>query len=65
MLVLTRKAGEQIVIGDGVRLTVVGIGPGRVKIGVEAPPDVRIDRAEVHERVMAAAGPKPAAGPGR
>ncbi|MBX9582497.1 MAG: carbon storage regulator [Gemmataceae bacterium] len=52
MLVLTRKPGEQIVIGHGIRVTVVSVGPGRVKIGVEAPPEVRVDRAEIHEKVL-------------
>lgn len=52
MLVLTRRPGESIVIGNGIKLTVVTVGPGRVKIGVEAPPSVRIDRAEVHERIV-------------
>ena len=50
MLVLTRKIGEQIIIGDNVRVTVVGVGPGRVKIGIEAPPHVSIDRQEVHAK---------------
>jgi carbon storage regulator CsrA len=59
MLVLTRKPGEQIVIGNTIRITVVAVGHGRVKIGVEAPPDVSIDRQEVHARkqLEAAAGP--------
>ena len=52
MLVLTRRPGEQIVIGDGIRLTVVSVGPGRVKIGIEAPPHVRIDRQEIHEKIQ-------------
>lgn len=52
MLVLTRRPGESIVIGDGIKLTVVTIGPGRVKIGVEAPSHVRIDREEVHARIQ-------------
>jgi carbon storage regulator len=52
MLVLTRKPGESIVIGNGIRLTVVNVGPGRVKIGIEAPPNVRIDREEVHARIV-------------
>ena len=52
MLVLTRRPGEQIVIGNNVRLTVVSVGPGRVKIGIEAPPDVRIDRQEIHEKIQ-------------
>lgn len=50
MLVLTRKIGEQIIIGDNVRVTVVSVGPGRVKIGIEAPPSVSVDRQEVYEK---------------
>lgn len=52
MLVLTRKPGEQIVVGNSIRITVVSIGQGRVKIGVEAPPNVSIDRQEVHDRKL-------------
>lgn len=51
MLVLTRRIGEQIVIGNEIRVTIVNVGPGRVKIGIEAPHNVRVDRAEVHERI--------------
>lgn len=50
MLVLTRKPNEDIIIGDNIRITVVEIAPGRVKIGVSAPKSVRVDRAEVHEK---------------
>jgi carbon storage regulator len=50
MLVLTRKPGEQIMIGDAIKITVVSVGHGRVKIGVEAPANVAIDRQEVYER---------------
>jgi carbon storage regulator len=52
MLVLTRRPGESIVIGNGIKLTVVSVGPGRVKIGIEAPPNVRIDREEIHARIQ-------------
>jgi carbon storage regulator len=52
MLVLTRRPGEQIIIGDDIRLTVVSLGPGRVKIGIDAPPNVRIDREEVHQKIQ-------------
>jgi carbon storage regulator len=52
MLVLTRRTGESIIIGNGIKLTVVNIGPGRVKIGIEAPPSVRVDREEIHSRIM-------------
>jgi len=50
MLVLTRKPGEQIVIAGNIRVTVVSLGQGRVKIGVEAPTDVTIDRQEIFEK---------------
>jgi carbon storage regulator len=60
MLVLTRKPGETIIIADNIRITVVGVGPGRVKIGIEAPPSVKVDRQEVHEKRQAEAAPPPA-----
>ena len=50
MLVLTRKVGEEIVIGDNIRLAVVDIRGGTVRIGVSAPKEVRVDRQEVHEK---------------
>lgn len=50
MLVLTRKIGEQLIIGDNIKVTVVSLGPGRVKIGIEAPSSVTIDRQEIHDR---------------
>ena len=52
MLVLSRKIGEQIVIGEGeraVRLTVVEIRGDKVRLAFVAPKDVRIDRLETHE----------------
>jgi carbon storage regulator len=52
MLVLTRRQGESIIIGEGIKLTVVSVGPGRVKIGITAPPDVRINREEIHSRIQ-------------
>jgi len=52
MLVLSRKATEAIVINDTVRVTVVGIKGDRVRLGVEAPPEVTVDRGEVHDRRM-------------
>ena len=50
MLVLMRRVGESIVIDGGIRVTVVSVQGERVRIGIEAPPDVRVDRQEVHER---------------
>lgn len=65
MLVLTRKSGESVVIDGNIKLTVVQIAPGRVKIGIEAPTSVSIDRAEVAARKEAdAAEPSAVVGPG-
>ena len=52
MLVLSRKPNEAIVINDTVRVTVVAIKGDRVRLGIEAPRDVCVDRAEVHARRM-------------
>ena len=51
MLILTRKAGEKIRIGDDITIHVVDIGKGNVRIGVDAPKDVAIMRNEVVERI--------------
>jgi carbon storage regulator len=50
MLVLTRRIGETIVIDNTVRITVLEMKGDRVRLGVSAPPDVVVDRQEVHER---------------
>ena len=48
MLVLTRKKSEMIRIGDNVVVKVISTGNGKVKIGIEAPDDVRVVRAELN-----------------
>lgn len=50
MLVLSRKTGESIQIGSDIRVIVVSVSNGRVKLGFEAPDDVRILRSEVKDR---------------
>ena len=50
MLVLTRRIGEEIVIDDHIRVTIVSIDGGKVRVGITAPPEIRVDRQEVHER---------------
>jgi carbon storage regulator len=50
MLVLTRKVGEKVVIGDDIVVTVVEIRNGQVRLGIEAPDDVSVDRLEVRRR---------------
>lgn len=53
MLVLTRKSGESIHIGDGIVITVVEIDAKSCRIGIEAPGNVPVYRAEVYERIQA------------
>ncbi len=47
MLVLSRKVGERILIGDKIAITVVKIGHGGVRVGVEAPPEMAVVREEL------------------
>ena len=50
MLVLSRKVGEEIVIGGNIRIKVVEIRGGKVRLGIVAPRDVPVDRQEIHEK---------------
>lgn len=52
MLILTRKIGERLMIGDDVHITVLGVKGGQVRIGVHAPPNVSIHREEIYERIQ-------------
>jgi carbon storage regulator len=56
MLVLTRRIGEEIIIADNIRVTVLAIRGGQIKLGLSAPPSVHVVRAEL---VAADAGTKP------
>jgi carbon storage regulator len=47
MLVLTRRTGEEVVIGEDIRVTVLAVRGGRIRLGIAAPPGVLIRRAEV------------------
>lgn len=50
MLILTRRTGETLCIGDDVEVTVLGTKGNQVRIGVSAPRDVTVDRSEIRER---------------
>lgn len=54
MLVLSRKAGEEILIGDEVRLQVVDIRGDKVRLGIEAPKELPVHRREVYEAIQRA-----------
>jgi len=51
MLILTRRVGETLVIGEDVTVTVLGIKGNQVRIGVKAPKDVTVHREEIFERI--------------
>lgn len=51
MLVLGRKPGESVRVGDGIRITVLSSAGGQVRIGIEAPSRVPVHREEVYERI--------------
>ena len=53
MLVLTRRLGESIVVDGNIRVTIVSINGSKVRVAVTAPPEVSVNRLEVHERIRA------------
>lgn len=51
MLILTRRMGEKIVIGNEIEITVLGMKGNMVKLGIKAPKDVTVHREEVYQRI--------------
>jgi len=51
MLILTRRVGETLMIGDEVTVTVLGVKGNQVRLGVNAPKDVAVHREEIYERI--------------
>jgi len=52
MLILTRRVGESLVIGDSIKVTVISAHGNQVKIGVDAPNDVPVHREEIYKRIQ-------------
>ncbi|AGI32521.1 TPA: carbon storage regulator CsrA [Mannheimia haemolytica] len=53
MLILTRKIGEVLLVGDDVEITVLSIRGNQVKLGVNAPKEISVHRREIYERIKA------------
>jgi carbon storage regulator len=71
MLILTRRVGETVVIGDDVQVTVLGVKGNQVRLGVTAPRDVTVHRLEIYDRIQKEQEPgvepdaEPGSGPGK
>jgi carbon storage regulator len=60
MLILTRKVGESIMIGEDIVVKVLGVRGGQVKIGIEAPRELPVHRQEIFERIKSESGDRAA-----
>ena len=52
MLILTRKPTEVIMIGDDVKIMILGVNNGQVRIGIEAPKNIEVHRQEIYDRIL-------------
>ena len=52
MLILTRKVGESVLVGDDISITVLSVRGNQVKLGVQAPKEVSVHREEIYQRIQ-------------
>ncbi len=60
MLILTRRVGETLMIGDNVTVTVLAVKGTQVRVGINAPRSIAVHREEVYERIKSEKGQRPA-----
>lgn len=53
MLILTRRVGETVVVGDDITITILGIQDNKVRVGINAPRNIPVHRSEIYERIKA------------
>ena len=58
MLILTRKVGESMVIGNDITVTVMGVKGSHIRIGISAPKEISVHREEIHNRIAKEQGQK-------
>ena len=51
MLILTRKTGESMIIGDNITVTVMGVKGNQIRVGVDAPKEVEVHREEIYQKI--------------
>lgn len=59
MLILSRRVGETLMIGDEIKVTVLSVKGSQVRIGIDAPTTVAVHREEIYERIKAGKSPPP------
>lgn len=64
MLILTRRIGESIIIGDNVVITVLGVKGSQIRLGIDAPREISVHREEIYQRILEEKGGSGAAGEG-
>lgn len=52
MLILTRRIGETLMVGDDVTVTVLGVQGGQIRVGINAPKDIEVHREEIYKRIQ-------------